>query len=140
MTDITVCFPEKKLILKSEFAKKAARCGSAESATLQRYVMLYPNFDITIHSIRKNASQEHFKGLTYDYMRSYICSHESKENASAVLEALEEMINISHCHSQCKRYPVIKKWFLDRYPEVREFGVADEETEDTEAVPLEAAA
>jgi len=34
---------------------------------------------------------------------------------------------ISQCHSQSKRYPVIKKWFLEKYPEVKKFGVPKEE-------------
>lgn len=40
-----------------------------------------------------------------------------------ILDELEEMISISHCHSQSRRYPVIKKWFLDKYAQVLEFGV-----------------
>ena len=33
------------------------------------------------------------------------------------------MILISKCHSNAKRYPVIKNWFLEKYPEVKEFGM-----------------
>lgn len=130
MTDITVRFAEKKLLLKSAFAKKAARCGSPESVLLQNYLSLYPSFDIVIHEIQKNSSQEHFKGLTYDYMHDYINSHESEKTVSAALSELEDMIEISRCHSQCKRYPVIKAWFLEKYPEVKAFGVKCEDDED----------
>ena len=64
-----------------------------------------------------------FKGLTYDYMRTYIFTHEPKETKKDVLEEMEEMILISKCHSNAKRYPVIKNWFLEKYPEVKEFGM-----------------
>ena len=42
---------------------------------------------------------------------------------------MDRMILISQCHSQSKRYPEIKKWFLNKYPEVKKFG----ETESEEA-------
>ena len=29
---------------------------------------------------------------------------------------------IAACHSQAFRYPVIKKWFLAKYPEIEDFG------------------
>lgn len=133
MTDITVRFAEKELLLKSKFAKKAAQCGTPESVKLQKYIQLYPSFDIVVHEIRKAPAQEHYKGLTYDYMRDYINAHESEENASAVLQELEDMIDISKCHSQGKRYPTIKEWFLVKYPAVKKFGVKEEDTEDTSA-------
>ena len=51
MTNITILFAEKTLLLKSGFAKKAARCGSPESVILQTYVKLYPDYQITVHQI-----------------------------------------------------------------------------------------
>ena len=30
---------------------------------------------------------------------------------------------IAECHSKAFRYPVIKAWFLDKYPEVKNFGM-----------------
>ncbi len=126
MTDITVRFAEKELLLKSKFAKKAAQCGTPESVKLQKYIQLYPSFDIVVHEIRKAPSQEHYKGLTYDYMRRYISTHEEEDSAEMILDELEEMINISHCHSQSRRYPIIKKWFLEKYAQVLEFGVENQ--------------
>lgn len=67
-----------------------------------------------------------YKGLTYDYMRRYISTHEEEDSAEMILDELEEMINISHCHSQSRRYPVIKKWFLEKYAQVLEFGVENQ--------------
>ena len=34
---------------------------------------------------------------------------------------------ISKCHSQAFRYPVVKSWFLERYPEIMEFGLKEKE-------------
>ena len=60
-------------------------------------------------------------------MEDYIAAHEDYETAKAVLDELEEMRLISQCHSKAFRYPTIKKWFLERYPEVRNFGVRNAE-------------
>jgi hypothetical protein len=43
-----------------------------------------------------------------------------------VLDDFYEKRLIAACHSQAFRYPVIKKWFLTRYPEVAKFGTVDE--------------
>ena len=37
----------------------------------------------------------------------------------------DELLLISQCHSKGRRYPVIKNWFLDNYPEVRDFGMVE---------------
>ena len=31
---------------------------------------------------------------------------------------------IAECHSNTHRYPVIKQWFLERYPEIAKFGLS----------------
>ncbi len=64
--------------------------------------------------------------MSYDYMRYYISKVE-RSNAPAVLEELEHMIDISKCHSLNKRYPAIKSWFLEHYPEIAQHGLTEEE-------------
>ena len=46
----------------------------------------------------------------------------SKINAEFV-----ELVLISKCHAKAKRYPTIKKWFLEKYPEIVQFGMPTEE-------------
>ena len=55
-------------------------------------------------------------------MEDYILTHEPAETAAIVLNEFEEMRVIAACHSQAFRYPVIKKWFLAKYPEIENFG------------------
>ena len=74
---------------------------------------------------KTNTKQEHYRGLTYDFMREYIKSHEA--DPKPVLHELEEQIGISKCHSRNKRYPSIKAWFLERYPEIARFGMPKQE-------------
>lgn len=125
MTNITVLFEEETLLLKSAFAKKAARCNSPESKLLSKYVKLYPNYSITVHKLSTNKAQEHYRGLTYDYMRHYINTHEPAETRIAVLNEFSDKLDIAKCHSKCHRYPKIKTWFLNKYPEIKDFGIQE---------------
>lgn len=130
MNDITVRFATKTILLKSKFAKKAAYIGTQEAATLQKVLRDYPDYEIVIHQINKKDTQEHYKGLTYDYMRRYINNHEDAESKKTVLNELAHKIEISKCHSDGYRYSEIKKWFLDMYPEIKNWGMPQVENFD----------
>ena len=114
------------------FAKNAAIAGSEEYALLQNARKDYPNFEVAQRSIKRNPDKKTYNGLTYKYMRDYIVLHEQKEQRKAVLAEMDELILISKCHSKSFRYPVIKKWFLDKYPEIKLFGIEAEEVEAVE--------
>ena len=116
-----------RLVMDRTFAKNCAIAGSAEYNLLQATRKDYPNFTVEQRSIKRNANKECYRGLTYDYMKMYIASHESEENAEVVKAELEEMILISKCHSMGYRYPTIKAWFLEKYPEIVTFGMTDEQ-------------
>ena len=42
---------------------------------------------------------------------------------------------ISKCHSKAFRYPTIKAWFLDRFPEIKAFGVKEDDAATNDAIP-----
>lgn len=125
MTAIKVNYAERKIILSSAFAKKCFTPGSVEYAQLQAVRVDYPDFALVTRKFKTNTAQEHYRGLTYDFMRDYISTHET--DAKAVLAELEEMIGISKAHSLHKRYPTIKAWFLERYPAIAKFGMTKSE-------------
>ena len=112
------------IVMDRTFAKKSEVVGSREYLLLQDCRRDYPFYTVIRRTINKKPDQEHYKGLTYEYMENYINSHENKEEN---LKTFNEMINISKCHSACKRYPVIKEWFLNSDPEVKMFGLPKEE-------------
>ena len=125
MTAIKVNYAERKIILSSAFAKKCFIPGSVEYAQLQAVRADYPDFALVTRKFKANTAQEHYRGLTYDFMREYIGTHE--KDAKVVLAELDEMIGISKAHSLHKRYPTIKAWFLERYPAIAEFGMTRSE-------------
>ena len=125
MTAIKVNYAERKIVLSSAFVKKAFVPGTDEYKALQSVRSDYPDFALVTRKFKTNTAQEHYRGLTYDYMREYIGTHEA--DAKPVLAELEEMIGISKAHSLHKRYPTIKTWFLKRYPAIAEFGMTKPE-------------
>ena len=122
-------FEKGLIILNSTFAKKARMIGSPEYNQFQKVHNEFPTFTIIQRQIKKKSDQEHYKGLTYDYMRAYIAENVGKDKATdeereaavkEALDVLENKIFISKCHSNTQRYPAIRKWFLATYPEVKE--------------------
>ena len=121
---------ERTIVMDRTFAKFAANTMSAEYAHLQQVRQDYPLYTVVQRYIRKNTKQEHYHGLTYRYMEDYIASHGTADDR----RIYDEKKLISECHSKGFRYPVIKSWFLERFPEIKTFGVQQEEEE----APVEA--
>ena len=70
-------------------------------------------------------------------MYDYISTNKalSPKEKEELKNKLSEMIQISKCQALKYRYPVIKKWFLETFPEIKQFaeiGVAIEEKEKRE--------
>lgn len=129
---------KKQIIMDRTFAKLSEDTRSEEYAHLQNVRRDYPTYAVIRRTIKKNESKECYKGLTYDYMREYIFRYEPADTRKAVLIDLEDQIFISKCHSQANRYPVIKRWFLDKYPEVAKFGMPKLETTATPVTTIPA--
>ena len=122
-SNVKVLFAENVIEINKIFDKARSNPLSDEYALLQKIRADYPNFTVRVRQIKKNAAKESYPGLTYEYMRDYIILHSTPEEELAAVAEFEEQILISKCHSKANRYPVIKKWFLAKYPEVAKFGM-----------------
>ena len=110
------------IVMDRSFYKNAFTYGTPEYNQLQIVRADYPGFTPIQRKIKTNSNKQKYDGLTYFYMEHYISIH---ENAEENRKQYDELRLIAQCHSKGKRYPTIKKWFLDTYPEVREFGSFD---------------
>ena len=126
---LKVIYAEGVIEMNTTFAKMMQNPLSDEYAMLQRVRTDNPTFTVRRRQIKTNPKKDTYKGLTYEYMKMYIKTHESKETVQEVLDYLDEQILISKCHGQRLRYPTIKKWFLAKYPDVAKFGTFEVETE-----------
>ena len=83
--------------------------------------------------IKSNPKKDTYKGLTYEWMRKHIETHEAEAVRQEKLVEFDELVYISRCHGQRLRYPTIKKWFLAQYPDVARFGTEPEVDEENPA-------
>lgn len=132
MTTITVSARTHSLVLTKSFAAKAAIFGTDEYKMLQEARRDYPGYKVTVGKTKE--AKNIYAGLDYAYMEKYIAAHDDEEKT-----IYDEKKLISECHSKGFRYPVIKSWFLERFPEIKTFGVPVEEEAEIEA-PVEAPA
>lgn len=114
----------RKIIMDRTFAKNSENTRSDEYAHLQQVRRDYPDYTVTRRAIKTNPNKKTYKGLTYDYMRRYImdCKKPAKERLE-LLSEFNELYLISQCQSKSLRYPVVKQWFLEKFPEIEKFGL-----------------
>ena len=115
----------RQIVMDRTFAKLSANIRNTEYQMLQDVRRDYPDYQVVTRRIKKNHAKECYKGLTYAYMRDYITRHSGTR--SKEYQTFSEMIDISKCHSDAFRYPVIKKWFLDTYEEIKTYGIVVDE-------------
>lgn len=140
LNPIRIDHENQRIVMTNTFFKRVCNPLTEEYAILQGVRKDYPTYSVERHTIAKASNKESYSGLTYGYMEDYILTHESAETVDKVLAEFDEMKLISKCHSQAYRYPTIKRWFLNKYPEVRKFGMiaANGNAEPNDALQLAA--
>ena len=118
--DLRIDFTKNEIIMSRSFEKCASIAGSEEYRRLQLVRQDYPTFSVVRRSIKKAPTKETYAGLTFAYMENYIAKH---GNAEEHRKVYDELRLIGACHKVS--YPTIKKWFLETYPEIVEFGIDD---------------
>ena len=114
---------DRLIVMDRTFAMTALHTRSAEYEHLQKVRKHYPKYSVVQRHIRKNENKKTYKGLTYEYMEDYIMTHGSAESVKANLKEFYEKRLIAECHGKAFRYPAIKRWFLEKYPEIVEHGM-----------------
>lgn len=130
---VKVLHSEAVIEVNTTFAKMMENPLSEEYRLLQELRRDYPVYSVSRRQIRKNSSQEHYKGLSYEYMEWYIIKYGPKEKKAleALLKEFEHQKDIASCHSNSKRYPIVKNWFLNKFPEVAKFGLPEKKDEES---------
>ena len=131
---IRVNHKDKKIEMNKEYFKRIQNPKSEEYATLQMVRRDYPHYEECLYTIKRNPNKKTYKGLNYEYMETYILTHEPKETKAVVLDEFYDMRHIAECHKASYGCAVIKKWFLAKYPEIAEFGMEKKEDPKEEKV------
>ena len=127
---IMVKYAEGVIEMNTTFAKMMQNPLSDEYALLLKTRQDFPTFTVSTREIKRNPNKDTYKGLTYEYMKNYIILHSSSEEKDTAVAEFDEKILISKCHGTHLRYPTIKKWFLEKYPEVAKFCSSEDESEE----------
>ena len=118
MGKLTINHADRLIVMDRTFAKYAANTLNVEYTHLQQVRNDYPEYTIIQRHIKTKKDKNSYHGLTYTYMESYIMTHGTEETRLANFKEYTEKRLISECHSKGFRYPLIKKWFLEKYPEI----------------------
>ena len=118
--NIVLDHANSKIRMSKDFARKASNAESEEYQLLQMIKANHDNYTISLGVIKKKENKESYRGLTYAYMERYIALKGSKED----MEEYRNMLFLSECHKV--KYPAIKRWFLNKYPDVVRYGAKEE--------------
>lgn len=127
--------------MTKKFYKASCKFGTDEYEIvfkmLEKFPAYKPVIKTTSNSKKTGTSKKAcFKGLDYEFMESYIEKHDNdKKEIRAEYDSKRE---IAKGNRSVNGYAVIKKWFLEKYPEFEEFGKkktdnSKEETSKSEA-------
>lgn len=121
---LKIDFDHNLIIMDRTFAKKSEDTRSDEYRHLQTVRKDYPEYAVITRQIKRNPNKKTYSGLTYAYMEDFILKHGDDAEVQKALAEYRELRLIASCQGKGKGYPVIKQWFLERYPEIEDFGMA----------------
>ena len=123
MTNITINDKKMTIEMTKAVANKARKFNSAEYKALQMVRKDYPNYEVVVRTTSKKSAKNSFKGLTYNYMEKYIEAHDDEDKS--IMREYLDMRALSEdaieAMADALSYGEIKAWFLDKYPQIKEF-------------------
>ena len=135
MRPLTIDFAKNRIVMTRAFARKASDPSTKEYRALKDTMETFPTFSVEHHTIKKCSGKESYKGLNYSFMYYYINTYVEESKREKAMEDLETQIFLTKCHS--KRFPTVRKWFLETYPEINSnYGKIAAEFEERNTVEL----
>ena len=113
-----VNFENKTIEMSKNEAKQASVYGSDLYKALVEVQRDFPQFSLVIVK-RKAKAGDAMKGLTFDYMESYIKENGTDEQATD-FDALRKTSDV--VGAGAVTYGEVKKWFLEQFPEIEAYG------------------
>ena len=114
----------KKIEMTKNEAKAAGKIGTPEFEMLKNYMLAYPGYEIQIKAPAKRKVE--LRGLTYEYMRTYIqkCDKQNKKDIMVEFRTLiaqdkKDKVEGSE-HLEATGYLDVRDWFLKQFPEIEQ--------------------
>ena len=125
---LLVKYAEGVIEMNTTFAKEMRNPLSEEYALLQRTRLDFPTFAVRTRKINTNPKKDTYKGLTYEWMRNHIATHEPKNIVEQKLAEFNDLIALDKKnkvegaeHLEAAGYLDVKKWFLAKFPEIKQY-------------------
>ena len=120
---MTINYSSHTIQMTKKFAKAAEKFGSEEYNNLQEAKRDNPNFKIVVVSRKTATKKDTYKGLTYEYMETYIKAHDNDQHS---IMAQYEMLRgtskeAKEALAEPCSYNEVKAWFLNTYPAIANF-------------------
>ena len=103
-------FAAKTIEVTKTFANKASHFGSEEYHALRTAMCDLPDFTV-VTKVTSKPCRIYTKGLTYEYMESYI----------SMVDEDGSLMKDFQCLRQGCNYAEVKKWFVTALPEINNF-------------------
>lgn len=122
MMNITLNHKNNTIVVTKKFYTASTKYGSQAYDDLKSVKEDYPTYKVVV---KKTAAgkKEHYKGLTYNFMKKYIASHDD-DNQSIMNEFMilrGTSFEAEDLELESSSYDEIKTWFLAKYPAIAEY-------------------
>lgn len=125
MTTIQINHKNSTIEMTKKFYTESCKFGTDEYKALQEARRDYHGYKPVVAKTKKSGTGalDAFKGLNYEYMEIYIEKHDDeKKSIMAEFKMLRAEDDASVAmDAESESFLTIREWFLDKYPEVREF-------------------
>ena len=100
----------KKIVGKDIDFQKAGIPGSALEKELNARMEARPSYGFTVIPTEKKPAKKTYAGLTMEVMEAYLAIYEGEL-------AVEMRAKFAEMKGKKEKYPVIKSWFIDLFPQ-----------------------
>ena len=125
MTNIQINHKNNTIEMTKKFYTESCKFGTEEYKMLQEVRRDYPGYTPVVAKNKKSSNDtlDIFKGLNLEYMELYIMKHDDEDKSiMAEFKMMRAEDDASKAISaKSESFLTIREWFLDKYPEVREF-------------------
>lgn len=108
---IKIDMRNKKLVMTKTFYNKATNYGTREYNELRAVMNENPGYEIEF----KATAGKHYGKLTYKRMEAYIKRQPESKRHLQEFNAVQTLAKLKG-----SSYPIVKKWFLDTFPDYKE--------------------
>lgn len=112
---MTINHTKRTIEMTETEAKQRSKYGSDEYNALVKAMQDFPTYSITTIKRKNKQRTDSLKGLTYEYMKTYISKHGTEKQSEEFDMLFGTVDGLKHISPS---YGKVKKWFLSQFPEI----------------------